>query len=420
MNLKKELGWSRILFDFEITKYFLDNRNIIATINYFRQSRGINKKQIQKDNKISHATFRRAELNYFVDHPELIKKMATYFQIPTDYKEGIVQEANSHFNLLYTYLNLGDFEKMEYHYKQIELIKMTYPNSFFLAIFHFARLVYYVGSPLRVELNAIKESIEVLQLFRDDLLDVFIFLLDYYLLCYYSLMHDKINTTIYAKKIYLESAKYPSLLPLVLYQLSLNYYFINDYANSIFYSLEVLPMLENELNYNRALYCNLNIAICFERLNNTVKSKELLDRIFLYLMANHVPRVAYLAKLTLANCYISEENYVEAIPIFEELEMDRPSRGENSLMLLYCFYKTKEEHLFNALKDTIDEEVEKDNFYLGYYDVVLLLAELFNQNKKNILSKFKIAEKSFQAYGDSKIVDLLYKELSDRKIISVS
>lgn len=199
--------------------------------------------------------------------------------------------------------------------------------------------------------------------------------------------------------------------------MSLNFYFINDYANSIFYSLEALPRLEEDLNYNRAEYCQLNIAICFERLNNTVKSKDILNRIFLHLMIVNSPHIEYLAKLTLANCYVSEENYLDAVAIFEDLEQNRTFRGENSLMILYCYYRLNDVESFKKLKDILDDAFKKWYFYSGYYDAVLLLEALVNNQKKLLLPAFKQVEKSFSMYGDSKIVDLIYKEMRQKKVI---
>lgn len=408
-----------IYYDFKIQKYFEDYRYLVAYINFSRMSSKISKKQMQHDNQISHATFRRAEVTNFVDHFELLSKLADYFGSSAEYDMEIIKELNNNFNLLYTYLYLNDLENMELYFKKIEEKKNIYEKSVLYSIYHFAKLIYYVSSPLRVEINAINESIEILKLFRDDLLDVFSFLLDVYIFCYYSLIHDKDNVVKYAKKVYLELPKYPRLVPMILYQMSLNYYLINDYANCIFYSLEALPKLEEDLNYNRAICSNLNIAICFERLNNTVKCREILNKIFLHMMSNKIPRFEYLVKLTQANCCVSEENYQEAIDIFKELEDKRNVKGENSLMLLYCYYKMNNKNAFENLALFLEDEFKNHNFYSGYYDVVLLLDAMIKHNKKAMAENLKIAEKSFSYYGDSKIVDLIYMEMKDKKIIQV-
>lgn len=409
-----------IFFDFKIQRYFEDYRYLIAIVNYSRKSLKISKKQVQKENNISHATYRRAEVTNFEDHFEIISKIAAYFGISTDYDMNMISELNENFNLLYTYLYLNDLEKVERYFKLIEAKKDSYEKTILLSIYHFAKVIYYISSPMRVEMNAIAESLEVLKLFREDLLDVFDFLLNNYLFCYHSLLHDKDNVVKYAKIVYLEAPKYPRLVPLILYQMSLNYYLINDYANCIFYSLEALPKLEENLNYNRAIYCNLNIAICFERLNNTVKCREILNKIFLHIMSNNIPRFEYLAKLTLANCCVSEGNYQEAIDTFSELEVNRTVKGENSLMILYCYYKLNNKNAFENLAYYLEEEFKKHNYYSGYYDVVMLLDTMIKRNKKGIPEIFKIAEKSFPHYGDSKIVDLIYMEMKEMKIIPVN
>ncbi|MFA6627695.1 MAG: hypothetical protein WCT17_04115 [Bacilli bacterium] len=407
-----------VLFNFNIPRYYETNQFLMAAVEYHRKSNAINKKQIQKEANISHATYRRAEITNFVDHPEILIKIANYFGISTTYDPQMIREINDDFNLLYTYLYLYDVEKMEHYYQKIENRAKECENNILFSIYHFSRLIYFMGSPMRGELDKISESLSILHNFEENLLDEFIFLLEHYQFCYYSLIHDKANTICFAKQVYLDAMKYPKLFPYILYQISLNYYFINDYANSIFYSLEALPKLEEDLNYNRAEYCRLNIAICFERLNNTVKSKEIINRIFLRLMMVENPRIEYLAKLTLANCYVSEEDYIDAVKLFEELELNRTIRGENSLMILYCYYQLNQVDSFKKLKTEIDEAFKKWLFYSGYYDAVLLLDALITNHKKILLSTFKQVEKSFSMYGDSKIVDLIYKEMRQKKVIS--
>ncbi|MDD4213093.1 MAG: helix-turn-helix transcriptional regulator, partial [Bacilli bacterium] len=232
------------LFDFNIQRYYETNKFLMGAVDYYRIAKSISKKQIQKEANISHATYRRAEVTQFVDHPEILTKIANYFGISTTYNRELVKEINEDFNLLYTYLYLYDVEKMEFYFQKIENRAKECENSILFSIYHFSRLIYYMGSPMRGELDKISESLAILHCFEEHLLDVFIFLLEHYQFCYYSLVHDKGNTIRYAKQVYLDSMKYPKLFPYILYQISLNYYFINDYANSIFYSLEALPKLE--------------------------------------------------------------------------------------------------------------------------------------------------------------------------------
>jgi len=344
-----------ILFDFKIQKYLENNKHLLAINNYYRKTLGLSKKQLQKETGIPHATYRRAELNDFIDHPDMLIKIAEYFELPTTVDESLINELNDNFNLLYTYYYLDNQEKLELYFNKIEEKKEHYEKTVFITVYHFAILVYYVGSKKRVEVDQIYESLQFLENFRSDLLDVFVFLLDDYYYCYYSLIHDEDNSIRYAHKVYVEVGKYPKLLPLILFQMSLNYYFINDYANCIFYSLESLPRLVNDLNYNRALSANLNMAICFERLDNTVKSKELLNKISLYLMTNENPRLKYLTELTMANCLVSEKKYEEAVPIFEKLQYFNGIKWENYLMRLYCYYKLKDLEAYQKLEEELIE-----------------------------------------------------------------
>jgi len=409
-----------ILYDFNILKYLENNKYLLAINKYYRKIQGISKKQLQKDTGIPHATFRRAELNDFVDHPDLLIKMAEYFQLPTEINLDLIKELNDDFNILYTYYYLDDKEKLEFYFNKIEEKKPKLEKTVFITIYHFAKLVYYVGTKKRVEVDHIYDSLSILEEFRDDLLEVFRFLLDDYYYCYYSLIHDEEKSVGYAQKVYLEVSKYPKLLPLILYQMSLNYYFINDYANCIFYSLEALPRLVNDLNYPRALSANMNMAICFERLDNTVKCKELLNKISLYLMVENDSRLNYLTELTMANCLVTEKNYTEAIEIFKKLEKYDSVMWENYLMRLYCYYKVGNESEFKELADQLKEYYRQEKLYQGYYDLVILMDSFFVNDKKLILEKFRIAEKSFQYYRDSKIVDLMYQEMQDKKIIKKS
>ena len=406
-----------VLFDFDIHEYFTTNKHLVSMINYYRKSLNISKKSLQKENNISHATFRRAEVTDFVAHVDILQKLARYFDIPVEIDKAIIDELNDNFNYLYTFLYLNDIAKLEYYYHLIEEKKDLYTNNILFTIYHFSRLVYYVGSHKRVEFDIISESLDILRYFRGDLTEVFEFLLDDYTYCYYSLVHDEENTLKYAKKVYLGVQQYNELVPQILYQMSLNYYFINDYANSIFYSFEALPKLEADLNYNKALYCNLNIAICFERLHNTIKSKEILNKIFLHILSNESPRVEYLAYLTLANCHVTEGLYEEAIQIFKDLESKRDIKGENSLMLLYCYYKSNKKDAFDMLAANLREDFMKDRYYVGYYDMVALIESLTRSKKSESLELFKIASKSFQFYGDAKIVDIIFKEMQSRKLL---
>lgn len=406
-----------IFFDFEIQKYFKSNKYLIAFVNYSRKKSKISKKQMQKDNLISHATFRRAEVTDFVGHPELLNKLASYFNIPIEYNMDFINEINDDFNKFYTYLYFNKLDKMEEYYLKIESKKPLLEDNILLSIYHFARVIYYLCSPKRMEIDTISESLKELELFREDLTEIFQFLLDQYTYYFYSLHHDVINAMKLYDRVYTESKKYPSHIPLVLYQMAINHYFINDYANSIFYSIEALEKLEADLNYSRALLCHLNMAICFERLDNTVKCKEIINKIFLHMVVDENPRTRYLANLTLANCYVTEKNYQLAIEKFKELELSRPNKGENSLMIIYCYYKLGKHEELKQLANILHKERLENKFYYGYDDLVSLFEELLTKNKKNIMNKYLIAEKSFPAYSDSKIVDLVYRELREKKII---
>lgn len=407
----------KVFYDFNIQRYYANNEYLIAMLNYMRKSLKISKKQIQKDNHISHATFRRAEVTDFVGHNEILNTLAKYFNIDVNYDTKIIAEVNDNFNCFYTALYFGQLDKLELYYHKIEAKKALYSNSILFSVYHFARLIYYISSPLRVETETILDSLEVLRYFQEDLLEEFSFLLEEYTYCYYSLIHDEKQALSLAKKVYLEGHKYPRLLPLVLYQMSVNYYFINDYANSIFYSLEALPLLESDLNYTRAIFCHSNNSICFERLNNTVKSKEILEKIFLYLTINENKRLEFLARLTLANCYVTEENYLEAVELFKELESQNDVKGESSLMILFCYYKSGNIESFNLLKNELELSLNEDKFYKGYFDLVLFMDAIMKKDKKQISQRFSIAEKSFPYYSDSKIVELIYKEAKNKKII---
>ena len=72
------------------------------------------------------------------------------------------------------------------------------------------------------------------------------------------------------------------------------------------------------------------------------------------------------------------------------------------------------------LASFLHKERENKIFFYGYDDLVILFEELLSRNKKSIFNKFLIAQKSFPAYSDSKIVDLVFKELKARKIIQKS
>lgn len=406
-----------ILYDFKIQRYLENNKHLLAINNYYRTTKKISKKVIQKETKIPHASYRRAEVNDFVDHQEMLFKIANFFDVPTKIERSIIDELNDDFNELYTFYYLDDKEKLKSVYERIESKKSQIDKTTFITIYHFARLIYYVGSEKRVEVEQIMTSIEILNDFEADLLEEFNFLLNVYRYCYYSLIHDEINSIKYAQIVYVDVNNYPELMPIILYLMSLNYYLINDYANCIFYSLEALPLLVNNLNYKRALYCNMNMAICFERLENTVKSKDLLFKISLNLTSNYDKRIKYLTDLTMANCYVTEKNYKKAIPIFKDLESTRENKGENSLMLLYCYYKENNEDDFQTLSDELIGEYENRNFYAGYYDLVMLMNVLNSKDKSVIREKFKTARKHFQYFGDSKIVDLINNEMIEKRIV---
>ena len=406
-----------VFFDFAIQEYFESNKYILAFVNYSRKKNNISKKQLQKDNLISHATFRRAEVADFVSHPELLDTLANYFNIPTNYDPLLVQEINDEFNMFYTSLYFNKLEKMEEHFNNIEKKRGKMENSILISIYHFAKVICFLNSPRRVETEKIYESLQELEFFREDLLDVFKFLLDQYSYGYYSLLHNASEALKLVNKVYFLAKKFPRHLPLVLYQMSVNYYFINDYANSIFYMLEALPMLQDDLNYSRSISAQTNLAICFERLDNVVKSKEILSKLFLYLENNSLPRIEFLAKLTLANCYVTEKRYSKSIKLFEELEEDRVTKGESSLMILYCLYKLGLKEEFDILASKLHKERENNNFFYGYDDLIYLFESFFVRNKQNTINKLNVAKQTFNLYSDSKIIDLVNRELKAKKII---
>lgn len=406
-----------VFFDFAISEYFENNKYLLAFVNYSRKKKNISKKQMQKDNLISHATFRRAEVTDFVSHPELLDTLANYFNVPTTYDLQLVQEINDEFNMFYTSLYFNDLDKMEEHFNKIEKKKEEMENSILITVYHFAKVICFLNSPRRVETEKIYESLQELELFKEDLLDVFKFLLDQYSYGYYSLLHDAPTALSLVNEVYFAAKRFPKHLPLVLYQMSVNYYFINDYANSIFYMLEALPKLQDDLNYSRAISAQTNLAICFERLDNVVKSKEILSKLFLYLENNSLPRIEFLAKLTLANCYVTEKRYAKSIKLFEELEETRETKGEGSLMILYCLYKLGQKEEFDLLASKLHNERNKNNFFYGYDDLIYLFESFFVRNKKNTINKLTTAKKTFHLYSDSKIIDLVTRELKAKKIL---
>lgn len=406
-----------VFYDFKIRTYFEGNQFLVAMINYARKSLNKSKKEMQQDTNTSHATYRRAELANFDGYMDMLVKLADYFALDTEVSSTLIDEIEHDFNLLYTYTYFNDLDMMAYYYDKIDARKSECEKNILLSIVHFAKVIYFTHSPKRMELKEIKASLDILQYFQGDMLDIFEFLLDDYMFNFHALSHDKQTTMQYAKNVYLKAFSYPRLVPFILFQMSLNYYFINDYANAIYYSLEALPKLEKDLNYARSLNGNLNIAICFERLHNTVQAKEILNKIFLHLVIKKDERIAFLSHLTMANCYVTDQEYDKAVVIFQELEETRDIKGENSLMLLYCYYKIPNKVAFDKLADHLIDEYEKERFYVGYYEVVLLFKQLQHRNRKAIYQRFKASEQAFIPFKDSKIVDLIYYELREKKII---
>ena len=148
-----------------------------------------------------------------------------------------------------------------------------------------------------------------------------------------------------------------------------------------------------------------------------MKSKEILNKVFLYTRSNPVPHVEYLSKLTLANCNVTDGIFQEAIDIFKELESTRPRKGENSLMILYCYYKLNDKDKFYKLAELLHNEYANLNFFEGYNDLVILLEAILTKNKKRIYDKYVVAKKSFPLFSDSKIIDIIYKEIKSKKVI---
>ncbi len=413
------------LYDFSCGYYFQNHQEILVMVDYFKKLKQITQKEINETTGIPKSNFLRAQHKEFDGYDEIVAKMAEYFQIPTILNPSIITEFDELFSLFYTCVCFSKVEEAKTYYDIIVSKADLYKNSILWVPYHLMELIYYVTEVNYTNVvNYVKldESVEFLKNFVDRMSSEHRFLYYEYMTCYWAFKKDKEQVVHYARLTIYLGTNYHELEPNANYHVSFSYSLIGDFINALIYANKALPKLEEQLNYNKAVFCRINIATLYKKLGNIDEAKRLLKKNLIYMTFYNVDRLIRATHLNYADCLFSEKNYKEAIKHYLIIVNDIIKREDyESIMITYCLYQAEDKKAASAYVNKLIGLNEKHAFSSEYLSLILFFRAYFEAHSYPEIEKaFRAAEADMPGYQlrGSFIQDLaktLFEEYGQKK-----
>ncbi len=391
------------IYDFSCANYFKDYYDIIVMVEYLKKKQGLTQKEINEETDIPKSNFRRAQQKGFSGYGKMLGKMAEYLHIQTNIDPSVIAEFDENFSLFYTsvcFSKVNDFKK--YYIASTEKLPL-YQNSILMIQYYLQQFIYYISEVNYtnvINYEKIEEAIEFLKYFVDKMSPDHRFLYYEYMTCYYGFKKDPEKIVHYTRLTIYMGANYVELEPVAHYHVSFAYSMIGDFINGLIYANKALPKLEEQLNYNKAVYCRMNIAAFYKKLGNIDEAKKLLKKNLVYMTFTDVFRNTRATYLNYADCLLIEKSYQEALKYYTVIENEiNKKRDYESVMIAYCLYRLNLTKRADEYVSELHELNQVNRFAIEYMTLVDFFSACF---KKMPIAEtealFHKAEQHMQAY----------------------
>lgn len=372
-------------------------------IEHFKKEKHITQKEINEATGIPKSNYRRAQIKGFVGYGKMVEKMAKYLGAKTRVSQSVIEEMDENFSHFYTCICFSKIEEAKKYYDLIVEKFEYYDNSILLIPYYLSQLIYYIS-----EINfsnttnypKLDEAVEFLKCFVDKMSNEHRFLYYEYMACFSAFNKDSEKVVHYARLTTYLAANYPELEPTANYHVSFSYSLISDFINALIYANKALPKLEEQLNYNKAVFCRINIATLYKKLGNIDESKKLLKKNLVYMTFNSVGKLLRATYLNYADCLLYEKNYVEALKYYLLIENDLLHKHDyESIMITYCLFMSEKTDQANEFVSKLNILANDKKYSFEYLTIINFFYNYFNHETEQIVeSSYQLAEEYMPGY----------------------
>ncbi|MFA5006274.1 MAG: tetratricopeptide repeat protein [Candidatus Izemoplasmatales bacterium] len=413
------------LYDFSCNYYFKDRFDAIVLIDHYKATKGITQKEINEKADIPKSNFRRAQQKGFSGYEDMLQKMVDFFGIKSPVEPETVVAFDDHFSQFYTCICFSKFDHAIPYYEKLMAIFDQNRASILMIPAYLAQLIYYVSEvnyTNKINHAKIEEAVNVLKDFVDKMSNEHRFLYYEYMTAYAGIKKDPEKVVHYARLTIYMSANYPDFEPTSNYHVSFAYSMVGDYINGLIYANKALPKLEEQLNYNKAIFCRMNIATYYKKLGNVDEALRILKKNLIYLRFNDIQRLNRVTYISYADCMLQNGNHKEALDYYLKIENECTKKPEyESLMATYCMYRLGQFERASKYIDNLLEARRMQVYPDEYLSLVLFFRAFYEHASiEEIDNAYKNAEKympdyRFRGYFIQDVAKELHDELITKK-----
>jgi tetratricopeptide (TPR) repeat protein len=294
-------------------------------IEYQKKCQQITQKEINEATGIPVSNYRRAQTKGFIGYGKMVEKIAEYLHIQTKIDPEVIEELDRNFSRFYTCVSFSRVEEAKLAFVSIEKNREKYENSILMIVFYLAQLIYYITDinyTRNINMKKQEEAVDFLQNFVNKMSNEHRFLYYEYMATHSAMKKDPENVVHYCRLTSYLAVNFVNLEPTANYHISFSYSLIGDFINALIYANKALPKLEEELNYDKAFLCRVNIATLYKKLGNIDEAKRLLKKNLVYVSFNNNNKLKRATLLNYADCLMMENNYKDVIANYTIITKD--------------------------------------------------------------------------------------------------
>ena len=384
------------IYDFTSDFYFKDNYALIVMVEYYKKKNQITQKEINDNMNIPKSNYRRAQQKNFVGYDKMLQKMGIYLGIPVNINLEIIRNLNEQFSLFYTCIVFSKFEESKSYFDNIVANFSHYDKTILLIPYYLAQFIYYlseVNYTNKINYEKITESVEILESFLEKMSEEHRFLFYEYMTNYYGILKDREKVVHYGRLTAYMAPNFPDFEPTANYHLSFSFSLVSDFIDALIYANKALPKLEEQLNYNKAVFCRMNIAALYKKLGHFDEAKRLLKKNLIYLNFNDIPRLDQITYLNYADCMLMDQRYSDALKYYLKIQNEITKRQNyESIMIVYCMYKSGQSKVAKEYIDNLIKLNSQGKFPIDYLTLIQFFESYFEKGSTNeVLKKYKVA-----------------------------
>lgn len=371
------------IYDFSSAFYFKNSFDQLVMIDYYKKEKQVTQKLINQATKIATSNYRRAQTKGFIGYEDMVAKIASYLGIQTNIDPKVIKELDQEFSLFYTSVCFSQVEDMKNHFAVIEGNKELYKDSILMVVYYLTQLIYYIvdiNYSRKISIEKQDEAIRFLEEFVDQMSSEHRFLF-YEFMCTKSAIENNREMVVHYTRLtsYLAD-NYPELEPTANYHISFSYYMIGDFINALIYANKALPKLEEQLNYERAVFCRANIALYYKKLGNIDEAKKMLKINLVYIGYSNLTKLKHATELNYADCLLIEKNYSDALTHYNVvLDKILKEPDYESVMKVYCLYQLNEKVEADEYIDSLEKAYKEKEFSINFLSLIRFFKAYFNK-----------------------------------------